>query len=361
MKHLLLIGPLPDPVTGVSLANKMLLDNVSKYDKEYLTDSINMSYHQLENLGKFSLKKTLFYVGLYKSLSKIFKADIVYITPGQTFFGIIKYAPFVWLSKLLGKQLIAHIHGNHLHEAYANAGWKKPFMRAVICCIDKGIVLSPSLLPNLIPFIAKKHIYSLANFAEDFLFEATENKLFHTDKLRVLYLSNLIPEKGIFDLLEALKKLKAKKVPFLAQIAGAIDAQHQQKLDALFKALAPEVEYLGVVHAEKKKDALINSNVFVFPTYYPMEGQPIALLEAMATGNVILTTNHAGIPDIFEDGKNGYYIDKHSPNHIAECLERLAAQPAKEISLIVQYNKHMANQHFRIEHFVRNFISILEK
>jgi len=32
----------------------------------------------------------------------------------------------------------------------------------------------------------------------------------------------------------------------------------------------------------------------------PMEGQPISILEAMATGNIILTTNHAGIPDIFE-------------------------------------------------------------
>ena len=41
------------------------------------------------------------------------------------------------------------------------------------------------------------------------------------------------------------------------------------------------------------------------PTRYPNEGQPISLLEAMVNGMLIITTDHAGIPDLVQDGFNG--------------------------------------------------------
>ena len=40
-----------------------------------------------------------------------------------------------------------------------------------------------------------------------------------------------------------------------------------------------------------------------------MEGQPISILEAMGFGNVIITTKHAGIPDICSD-KNAVFVEK---------------------------------------------------
>lgn len=45
------------------------------------------------------------------------------------------------------------------------------------------------------------------------------------------------------------------------------------------------------------------------PTRYPNEGQPISILEAMGNGMFIITTDHAGIPDIVEDGVNGIVIN----------------------------------------------------
>ena len=45
--------------------------------------------------------------------------------------------------------------------------------------------------------------------------------------------------------------------------------------------------------------------MFILPTRYPNEGQPISILEAMGNAMFIITTDHAGIPDVVQDGKNG--------------------------------------------------------
>lgn len=356
-KELLLIGPLPNPITGVSLANQVICENVGKYS-DIKIDSINMSYHKLEGLGKLSLDKILFYSKLYKNIFKIFSADLVYITPGQTFFGVIKYAPFIFLSKITGKKIIAHIHGNHLHLEYKNSSvLKKYIMKAVLSMVDKGIVLSRSLKDNMRPFVAEENIYILENFAEDGLFG--KRKEYQLDYLRILYLSNLMPEKGIFDFLDALLILKERNIKFSAQVAGAVDFAHKVKIEEYFGRLGDGVEYLGVVRGDAKRDAFVNSNVFVFPTYYTLEGQPIAILEAMATGNVILTTKHAGIPDIFAEGVNGYYVEKKSPASIAEKLAEVSSNLAG-IKNIMLDNQRIAAEKYRVETFIRNFIHILE-
>lgn len=113
-----MVGPFPEPTTGVSVANDMVL-NIFLESKNYHVRNINTSYNIFEeSIGKFSIKKFLFYIALNFHFFKIFKCDILYYTPGQTFYGILKYSFFILLGSLLGKELIIHIHGNHLRNEY---------------------------------------------------------------------------------------------------------------------------------------------------------------------------------------------------------------------------------------------------
>jgi len=363
VKKILLIGPLPDPVTGISLANHTIKEYIGKYGGKYAISSINMSYNELEGqgrIGKISFEKVFFYSKFYKNLFKIFAADIVYITPGLTFFGVVKYAPFIYLAKTLRKEIITHIHGNYLHIEYQNVSdWKKFVMKAILSKTDKGIVLSNSLVCNMAPFIDKKNIYVLENFVEDAIFPAKDEvKEFHTDYLRILYLSNLMPEKGIFDLLDALLILQEKNIKFTAQIAGAIDIQHQAKIQEMLDKLSKNVEYLGIVRSQAKKAAFMKSNIFVLPTYLPWEGQPISVLEAMATGNVVLTSRHAGIPDIFKENENGYYVNKRDPENIAQKLIDISRNLTGQKHIMV-HNQEIAAEKYRVENYIKNFIAIL--
>lgn len=361
MKKILIIGPIPQPITGVSLANKTVLDNLNKKDC-FNVDSINTSYNKFdENLGVFSLSKFIFFLKLNFFAYKIFKANIIYITPGQTFFGILKYTVFILLSKILNKELITHIHGNYVGTEYSLLkGFKKNVFKYLLSKTSKGIVLSETLTGNMSPFIEENKISVLYNFVEDYLF--TEEKIIEKKlkitKPRIIFLSNLMKEKGIFELLEALKILEEKGIDYEAKIAGNIDPMHKKRTENYFKTLK-NTQYIGVVHGEEKKALLLWGNIFTLATYYSMEGQPISILEAMATGNLVLTTNHAGIPDVFKDTVNGFYVEKNNAESIVEKI-KYTIENSETSNKIKMHNYNSAKKKYRVENFINNIIKIFD-
>ena len=359
---MLVIGPLPPPISGVSLANRIVCEYLPLKYKELRVSFINNSFPTFkEDLGSFSWKKVLFYLKQYKLL-KVLRNDILYLTPGQTFFGVIKYFPFIGLAALLKKHIIIHIHGNYVHQEFVRLdALRKRLYHYILSRATKGIVLSPTLKKNLSPFIAEDSIYILFNFVEDYLLDIDIKNKIRTNfsSLKILYLSNLMEEKGIFDFFEALQILKNNKIPFSATIAGGIDPKLQAQISKKFDELNNFISYRGIVSGEEKKEILVNANIFVFPTYYRMEGQPIVLLEAMATGNIILTTEHAGIPDIFKENKNGFFIKKRSPVDIAEKLSRLSSHLS--IYKNIAMNNHIeATRKYTVDQFISNLHEIIE-
>ena len=356
MTKILLIGPFPKPISGVSLANKVVkevLDN----SNDFSVDSINTSYVVFEDaIGSFSFKKFFFFLKINLSVFKIFKNDIIYITPGQTFFGITKYALFILLSSILNKELIIHVHGNYLGTQYKElSGIKKRIFYYLISKFTKGIVLSKSLKQNLSPFLKEENIHVLFNFAQNYLLENEEEV--DNGILKISYLSNLMEEKGIFLLLESLKELEKNKINYQARIAGNIDINLKEDILKKISKLK-NTTYIGVVYSDDKKALLNWSNVFILPTFYKMEGQPISILEALATKNVIISTKHAGIVDVIEDTKNGYLINKNNSDCITKKLMYLNNNKSKILE-ISNYNKMYFAKKFTIDIFSKEIIRIL--
>ena len=354
---ILLIGPFPEPLSGVSIANQVVNEVLSE-DSQFEVDLINTSYSIFdEEIGKFSFKKAFFYLTLNLNIFKIFKHKIIYITPGQTFYGILKYGFFIILGSVFRKELIIHVHGNYLGKEYQSLkGFKRVLFYFLVSRFTKGIVLSNSLKHNLTPFLEDKNIFSLPNFAQDYLY--AEDKKLVNDELRIFYLSNLMKEKGIFCLLNALKNLEKNNIIYKAKIAGNIDQKYSKEILNLFTELK-NAEYIGVVNGDDKKNLLKWGNVFVLPTFYKMEGQPISILEAMATENLVVTTNHAGIPDIFKDKVNGYLVKKNSIKSIQDILTYIASNKS-EIERIATYNKEYFLDNFTVNSFKKNLIKIIK-
>jgi len=354
---ILLIGPFPGPLSGVSIANQVVREVLSD-DSQFEVDLINTSYSRFdEEIGKFSFKKTFFYLALYLNIFKIFKHKIIYITPGQTFYGILKYGFFIILGSIFRKELILHVHGNHLGEEYKSLnGIKKNIFYCLVSRFSKGIVLSDSLKHNLTPFIDQGSVFCLPNFAQDYLYEEDKNLV--NDELRIFYLSNLMKEKGIICLLKALKNLEKYNITYKAKIAGNIDEKFSKEILQLLNELK-NTKYVGVVNGEAKKNLLKWGNIFVLPTFYKMEGQPISIIEAMATKNVVVTTNHAGILDIFKDKVNGYLVKKNSIKSIQDILTYIAINKS-EIEKIATYNKEFFLENFTVNTFKKNLIKIIK-
>lgn len=358
--RILIIGPLPNPIDGCSFANKVFCENLEKRNIIYDTINTNVKEVSSQQGSNFSLKKALGFFNVYFEIFKLKKAKIVYFTPGQTFFGLLKYAPFITCCQLINIPYVIHVHGNYLGEQYRLLkGVKKRVFEGLIKKASAGIVLSESLKDNFKDLLAADKVHVVENFVPNDIFENIKIDSRNRNSLQIVYLSNLMKGKGVLDVLDALLLLKNKNIIFQAIFAGKIEKEIEGVINEKLTQLAGVAEYIGVVKGGDKVELFNKSNVFVLPTYYQMEGQPISILEAMASGNIIITTKHAGIPDVMST-ENGFFVEKKSPRDIAEIFEVISNNLVREINRVELENIKKAKKNYTEEQFSNNILSVIE-
>ena len=350
----LIIGPFPEPVTGLSVSNAALLRGLQV--KGHKVDFINTEHatNVSSELGKFSFRK-LNFLFFYFKIYKILKSDTIYMTPGQTFFGVMKYLPFVLTAKFFKRKSLFHLHGNSVKDVYANLkGLKHKLYAKTIKCFDESIVLSTSLKINMQPFFDDSHIHVEHNFIQ----EDIAISLNHLEKnkdykeIKLIFISNLLPEKGINNLIDALLKLQSHDINFKIKIAGNIPVNNASISNKI--AQLKNGEYLGVVSGEEKRDLLLWGNVFCLPTQLE-EGQPISILEAMTYGHYILATRTPGISDII-DNKNGALLEAYD---VASIMKQLVLLTPDKIEQKGVFNSSFANNRFTESSFVERISNLL--
>ena len=71
------------------------------------------------------------------------------------------------------------------------------------------------------------------------------------------------------------------------------------------------------------------AHVLILPTNYPWEGQPVSIIEALSFGLPVISTNYRSIPEQIIDHYNGYLIEYHNPDQIANAVYELVSEPDK--------------------------------
>ena len=161
---------------------------------------------------------------------------------------------------------------------------------------------------------------------------------------RVLYLSLCMREKGLFDAIDAVaitnQRLSAQHSPLRVQltVAGKFWHEHERKEferrlaqpDLNGPALAANgpaaaVDFRGFVSGNQKDQLFRESDCFCFPSYYPIEGHPVSLLEAMAYGLPIITTRWRALPELFPPDYPGL-VEPRAPAQVALILDRFARE-----------------------------------
>jgi glycosyltransferase involved in cell wall biosynthesis len=152
--------------------------------------------------------------------------------------------------------------------------------------------------------------------------------------VHVLFLAHCIEEKGLFDAMEAVVRANRtlaeqnSLVRFKLDAAGTfVSVEERRRFDELLTQpeYAAAVEYLGFVTGEGKDRALRQSDVFLFPTYYLGENQPVNLIEAMAFGLPIVATRWRSLPEMFPPNYPGL-VAIRSPQQIAAALLNVITQ-----------------------------------
>jgi glycosyltransferase involved in cell wall biosynthesis len=144
-----------------------------------------------------------------------------------------------------------------------------------------------------------------------------------------LYLSHVIPEKGIFDLIAAIRLLGSAAAAWEVRIVGEASRESSGRLKAevaSLKEAEPKIRVLGAITGRDKAAQYSWANAFVFPARQD-EGQPLVLLEAMSAGLPIVATRQPGIADTVRDGEDGLLFERGNITELAGALARLGRDP----------------------------------
>lgn len=135
------------------------------------------------------------------------------------------------------------------------------------------------------------------------------------------------PQHTISAFKQVLEKFPAAKLIMIGD-GELLDASMALVLEL---KISGSVEFTGVLNQQEIAGIFCRATVFVqhsvTSAINDSEGTPLTIMEAMACGLAVVTTKHGGIPDIINDGENGFLVDEHDVDTMAEHMCKLISDP----------------------------------
>lgn len=355
--RVLFIMHLPPPVHGPAVMGTLIRDSreiAGSFDCRYLNLSASSS---LEEVGKGSIHKLRFLFRLLRqegSILRRWKPDLVYVTPTSTLPSLWKDFFVIRMARRKGVRVLLHFHNKGV--AARSSRWLDDCVYRKLFTDAGVILLSEALIPDVEKYVPAGRI-SICPNGLDYPGCRRESR---EGIPRLLFLSNLLPGKGIVDLLDACALLRKRDIPFSCHLVGkpsaAISASDIQRLVS-DRGLEGTVFYDGPKYGTEKEEALSQADVFVHPTRE--DCFPLVILEAMAAGLPVVSTREGAIPEEVEDGVTGLLCPKVDPVRLSEALARLLEDPSlRERMGAAGYQRY--RERFTGACFEKRIISILQ-
>lgn len=356
MKSICFLAQFPPPMHGLSKAVETLYG--SRISEKYGFSKIDIANNK----------------SIIKTLWRLFftKANIVYFTIAQTKGGNWRDLLFLKIIALRRKKCIVHLHGGYyrimLEEKMCDV--QRWLNVNAMKRLDAAIVLGDSLRWIFDGLVPDERIFTVKNCIDNQFcikdIDAKISDIVTVKKIHILYLSNFIASKGFPELLKVAEEIcrRGRQEDFVFHFAGKFFDVKEEKAFDDFVAdhhLADVVVLHGTTYGGAKVKLLEQCHVFSLLTTYPNEGQPISILEAMGNGMAIITTDHAGIPDI-ATADNGFVCHKGAIdiNVIADYLEK-CYDDRGYLQEIARRNYTAVMTEFTEQAYIDNMDKIFEK
>lgn len=327
-QKILLLGKLPPPYMGPAIATKILLDSGLK---EYFTllHLDTRTYDSLNELGKWKWKKLFRNFSLYRKFLKICRREqpgLVLVPISQATPGFLKDSVFILLGILRGRKVLLQLRGsdfeNWILKSSALTRW---YVKYVLKKAKGIIVLGETLRKLFQDYFMPDQIFVVPNGADlPLSFRVKDHA-----PIKILYLGNLQESKGIEDVLEAIALLQDRSLPaFGLDVVGTWRSESMRiRCEKKTAGGNLPVTVHPAAGGEVKFAYYRDADIFVFTPRAP-EGHPWVMVESMAAGLPVISTDQGAIAECIIDGRNGYIVPSHSPRDIADRLHKLIADPA---------------------------------
>ena len=356
--RILFIVQLPPPIHGVTVMNQYTVNNPG-WQTKYDVKTLPLHFGQtLDDIGKITLLKMLHMVGFIFRLCRIlisFRPALVYFTIVPTGKIFYRDALITSIIKRFCRRIVFHLHKKGIEEMAAGSRHKKWLLRKTFTGVT-AICLSEKLTADI------RTIYKPEPFVLPNGIEIVNNHITQRDNAapRILYLSNLVINKGIEVFLQSLVDLHNQGCRFQARVVGA-PVDYSIELAKAFCAaggIAHLVEVVGPKFGPDKFKELEMADIFVLPSFN--ECVPLSILEAMQFGLPVVATRVGGIPDILQHGVNGLLVPPGSVRELSAKLKQLLLDKTARIQM--GYNaRERFMQKYTLTKFYEGLTGIFEQ
>lgn len=319
----------------MEIATKALLDELDAAGVAYVRVNTADPHDSLSGRGTWSLHNALEALVHIAAAMRICitSRDVraVYIPVSQELPGLLRDLAFFVVAIASRKPFAVHLHGGNFCE-YLSAR-NSPFQRIVKALMGRaalGIVLTERLRPALSCAIDDRRIIVVPNGVDLPTTPRRPRGQSDTDEVRLLFLSSLLPSKGSFVFLEAFALVRQSRENVVATVAGtwpSSEVRDETLKHAVELGISDHVRFEGAVFGTAKTDVFLTADIFCLPSFYPLEGQPLVVLEAMAAELPVVATAWRGIADTVVDGVTGFLVPSPDPTMISERIVTLVDDP----------------------------------
>jgi len=180
----------------------------------------------------------------------------------------------------------------------------------------------------------------------------------------VVFVGRLVEEKGVGDLIHAIRILdpKLKDIKLLVVGEGQ-DKEHFKEMSESL-GLKEKVHFTGWVEQEEIKTYMRAGDIFVGPSKAASDGwveaQGLTFIEAMAAGVPVIATRSGGIPDAVRDGRTGLLVSEKSPGSVAEAIVKLHSNPSLR-QCLTRRGEEVAKKEFSRDSCAEKFSQLFDE
>lgn len=235
---------------------------------------------------------------------------------------------YLALARAVGAHTVLHLHGGGF-RTFVDAQKNALIRRWVVHTLERSsrvVALSAGWAEYLQAIAPAARVDVIGNPVEAPL--EVQRREGAIDAL--VFLGALVPEKGVFELLEVFARLRPN-YPALRLVMCGDGQIAQLRAEADRLGVSSVVEFPGWIGVDEKARLLSGRVAFVLPSH--AEGLPMAMLEAMAFGCPVVVSAVGGIPEVIDDGCNGHLVPPRDCDALFLALSALLASPVEAVRI----------------------------
>ncbi len=310
--RILMLGPHPTKTLGgiSAVINELLR---SPLTTEFAFKHIASQRDDYRRFGKFVLALTSLWQFVWALVW--WHPQLIYVHVGSNA-SLYRKAVFIALARACRQTILTHFHaGDFDHYYHRQSRLGQWWIRRGLRQSHKLIAVSQASARRLQELLPAAQVAVIPNGIDTAAFAHTHPP--QDSFVRLLFVGAMGKLKGERDLLQAVRTLLARNMPLRLSLLG----HGAETIAALCRQfhLQLRLEHLGPVPHHERYAFFRRADLFVLPSYG--EGMPMAVLEAMAAGLPVIATRVGGIPELIDDGVEGFLIE---PGDVLMLANRIA-------------------------------------